>query len=172
MSAKSLKQLKDEWKALVEAEDLKGAGSGSGEGAAHDGEGGAAKAYGGETVKGVEGDGVQEDGTPRRFDPSNGENDLSGNTKSVDRNAGATAGRAESGDGDETGQDGAVEGANPVPRAEGGPKEWVGGVGAIGQFKNRVREVLGLPLNDKKNQGNSGLNKTGRGDDIKQNIGV
>ena len=166
MAAKSLKELKNEWKALVESEELKGAGGGSGTDTGHDEDGGAAKAYGGASVKGNEDEGVEK--APKSFEPKNG--DL-GNTKSVDREAGASAGRKETGDGDKEGSDKEVEGANPVDRAEGAegaPKEWGG---SVGEFRNRVRSVLGLPLDDAKNKGNDGLNKDGKTGDVKKNLG-
>lgn len=182
MAAKSLKQLKQDWAKLNEAEEIKGATNGGGtsdyDGASkkHDGEGGANKPHGGTTVKNVETQGKTDgvsNSAPTDFDPKNGD---MGNTKSVSREAGASAGRSEVGDGDKEGQEGAVDGANPVDRpegAEGGPKDFAGGLGgALGEFRNRVRETLGLPLNDKLNQGNGGLNKDGeRGGDIKKNLG-
>lgn len=187
MAAKSLKQLKQDWANLNEAEDIKGATSSGGTGdydgvsKKHDGEGGANLPHGGDNVKNVETQGKTDgvsNGAPTKFEPSNGEETAgkNGTGNSVSREAGASAGRAESGDGDKEGQDGAVDGANPVSRpegAEGGPKDWNGVLGgSIAQFRDNVRKTLGLPLNDKLNQGNGGLNKDGeRGGDIKKNLG-
>jgi hypothetical protein len=164
--AKTLNDLKKEWKTRLNE---------SYAGATVDEDGGSAPAHDdGTEVKPVEKAGKTDgvgDSAPTEFAPSNGEGDLSGNTKSVDREAGSAAGRAESGDGDKEGSDSAVDGANPVPRAdgaEGAPKEWNG---SLGDFRNQVRGTLGLPLNDPKNQGNDGLNKDGKDGDVKQNVG-
>jgi hypothetical protein len=80
-----------------------------------------------------------------------------GNTKSVDREAGAKAGVKETGEGDKNiGTKSAVEGAKPVDRkdgATGAPKEF------LGEFRSKVRGALGLPLDSELNKGNKGLNK-------------
>jgi len=184
MAAKSLKQLKQDWANLNEAEEIKGATSGGtsdydGVSKKHDGEGGANVPHGGKSVKNVDSQGKTDgvgNSAPKSFEPANGEETAGkdGTGNSVNREAGATSGRKEVGD--KEGHEGAVDGTNPVHRpegAEGGPKDFAGGLGgAIGEFRNRVRDTLGLPLNDKLNQGNSGLNKDGERDGyIKKNLG-
>lgn len=189
--AKSLKQLKQEWSKLNESEEIKGATSGGttdydGVSKTHDEEGGAAKPYGGTTVKNVDSQGKTDgvgNSAPMEFEASNGEGDLSGNTKSVDREAGATAGRGEVGSGDENiGTDAADETAEPTVKENGSGvkeegsqdavKDFAGGLGgSLGEFRNKIRTTLGLPLDDQKNQGNKGLNQSGRSDDTKKNLG-
>jgi hypothetical protein len=109
--------------------------------------------------------------------------------KPVTREEGAKAGAKEVGE--EHGKGGEPEGngVKPVKRAEGAkdavkeykaeqpaqgadvkavdrqegvgaaPKEWL----KPSEFKNRVRATLGLPLDDKLNKGNDGLNKAAKG---------
>ena len=142
------KTLKD----LVKESEMKGASSGGAK-VGPDEDGGMSKPALGANVKPVTaGDGVKD--APKAFEPKNGD---MGNTKSVNREAGAKAGVSETGEGDKNiGNKGAVEGAKPVGRKEGStdaPKEF------LGEFKAKVRGALGLPLDSELNQGNKGLNK-------------
>lgn len=142
------KTLKD----LVKESEMKGASS-SEKKVGPDEDGGTSKPSLGATVKPVTaGDGVKD--APKAFEPKNGD---MGNTKSVNREAGAAAGVKEVGEGDKNiGNKSAVEGAKPVDRKEGAtdaPKEF------LGEFRSKVRSALGLPLDSELNQGNKGLNK-------------
>jgi len=149
--AKTLADLVAERKTLKE-EEMKGA-SNSSKKVGPDEDGGCSKPSGGATVKPVTaGDGVKD--APKAFEAKNGD---MGNTKSVNREAGAKAGVKEVGEGDKSiGTKSAVEGAKPVGRKEGStdaPKEF------LGEFRAKVRGALGLPLDSELNQGNKGLNK-------------
>lgn len=149
--AKTLADLVKERKTLKE-EEMKGA-SGSGKAAGPDEDGGTSKpALGGNVKPVARDDGVKD--APKAFEPKNGD---MGNTKSVNREAGAKAGVKETGEGDKNiGNKSAVEGAKPVDRKEGStdaPKEF------LGEFRSKVRSALGLPLDSELNQGNKGLNK-------------
>jgi hypothetical protein len=56
----------------------------------------------------------------------------------------------------------------PVDRAEGvgaAPKEWL----KPSEFRNNLRSQLGLPLGDKLNKGNDGLNKSAKGGSVEPN---
>ena len=150
--AKTLADLVAEKKTALKEAEMKGA-SGGGKAAGPDEDGGTSKPAGGATVKPVTaGDGVKD--APKAFEAKNGD---MGNTKSVNREAGAKAGVKEVGEGDkEIGKKEAVEGAKPVDRKEGAtdaPKEF------LGEFRAKVRGALGLPLDSELNQGNKGLNK-------------
>jgi hypothetical protein len=149
--AKTLADLVKEKKTLKESE-MKGA-TGGGKAAGPDEDGGTSKPALGGTVKPVtNGDGAKD--APKDFEPKNGD---MGNTKSVNREAGAKAGVKETGEGDKNiGKKEAVENAKPVDRKEGStdaPKEF------LGEFRSKVRSALGLPLDSELNQGNKGLNK-------------
>jgi hypothetical protein len=149
--AKTLADLVAEKKKLQESE-LKGAGN-SDKKIGPDEDGGTSKPSLGGDVKPVDrGEGAKD--APKAFEPKNGD---MGNTKSVDREAGAAAGVKEVGSGDEKiGNKAAVEGAKPVDRKEGAtgaPKDF------MSEFRGKVRSALGLPLDSELNQGNKGLNK-------------
>jgi hypothetical protein len=113
--------------------------------------------------------GVNANGTPKAYSPSNpsmegaGKTQLGRSVKKVKRNEGAKAGRQEVGSGgDKQGTDKEVELANKVPRSEGSKA----GAEEVGEFhenddmhnfRNKIREAFGLPLTDAKNKGNQGI---------------
>ncbi len=74
-------------------------------------------------------------------------------TKPVGRAEGAVAGNKEVGE--EHGSKKAVEGANPVPRKEGSGAA----VQKYGEFRAKIKAVLGLSLTDPLNATGKGLNK-------------
>jgi len=106
-------------------------------------------------------EGVKE--APKEFKPENPEmKGAKATVKPVAREAGASAGVKETGKGDKNiGSKEAVEKAQPVGRDSGssaGAKE-VGEYGDLTKFRSKVRSAFGLPLDDKLNKGNDGLNK-------------
>jgi len=153
--ARTLKDIVNEEKnrkPLKESEEMDGAKN-SEKKVGPDEDGGFSKPREGANVKPVPRDDGAKD-SPKDFEPKNGD---MGNTKSVNRDAGAAAGNKEVGDGgSKEGNKAAVEGAKPVPRDDGAkdaPKEF------LGDFRKKVRGALGLPLDSELNKGNDGLNK-------------
>jgi hypothetical protein len=107
------------------------------------------------------GNGVHVQGTPKLYDPKSVEHaGAKGTVKKVAREEGAPAGVKEVGKGGEKiGSAKEVELANKVAREEGstaGAKH-VGEYGNLSSFRARIRDAFGLPLDDAKNKGNSGL---------------
>ncbi len=109
--------------------------------------------------------GVQNERTPKAFDPKGsnmtgaGKTSLGATVKQVDRQEGSAAGKKEVGE--EHGSKSEVEKAKPVGREEGsaaGKKE-VGEFHDLGGFRQKVRSAFGLPLDDAKNKGNNGIGK-------------
>lgn len=122
--------------------------------------------------------GVHQPGTPKAYDVKQtemggaGKTGIGGSVKPVQREAGASAGRSEVGDGGENiGSDEAVEMANPVPR-ESGAKAGAAEVGEyhdMDAFRSRVREAFGMSPESPRNKGNDGISGSVPGGNVDQN---